>query len=79
MDSEKKTWLDIEPSKSNLRNRFLKDYVNQIASGKGGNHSALGGTLGLTIRRLEQAGISYQLTAHPGKGYYLQGIGGIGE
>lgn len=71
---ERVLWLDKEPSKSSLRSRSLKDYVEDIANGGGGRHSALGDTLGLTIRRLEEVGISYQLTAHPGEGYYLKGI-----
>lgn len=74
VDSEQSTWLDKEPSKSQLRNRMLKNYVDKIANGGGGRHSSLGDTLKLTIKRLEQAGVSYQLTAHPKYGYYLQGL-----
>lgn len=74
VDSEKLTWLDKESTKSQLRNRSLKDYVDTIANGGGGRHSGLGDTLKLTLTRLEQAGISYQLTAHPKRGYYLQGL-----
>lgn len=67
-------WLDKIPSKSQLSNKLLKNYVDRIAEGGGGNHSAAGDTLLLTIKRLEEAGVSYQLTAHPGYGYYLQGL-----
>ena len=68
------SWLDVIPRPQMLRSRSLKAYVNTIAEGGGGSHSGNGETLKLTIERLEAAGVSYQLTAHPGHGYYLQGI-----
>lgn len=74
VDNEKGTWLDLKTRPMFRRSRHLKDLISHIANGGGSSHSAYGQTLGLTIRRLEQAGISYQLTAHPGYGYYLQGI-----
>jgi hypothetical protein len=44
---------------------------------KGGTqHSARAAILPHIIRRAEQAGISYRLTAHPGAGYYLERIKG---
>lgn len=68
------TWLDREPSKSQLRNRFLKGLPASIAAGGGSSHSDRGETLRLLLTRLEQAGVSYQLTAHPKYDYYVQGI-----
>lgn len=70
----KQTWLDIIPPPKMIANLSLRDYVKKIAEGGGGSHSGKGETLRLTIKRLEAAGISYQLTAHPGYGYYIQGI-----
>lgn len=74
VDSEKRTWLDKEPSKSELRNVHLKQIVKNISEGGCSSHSAFGMTLKMTLKRLEQAGVSYQLTAHPGIGYHVQGI-----
>lgn len=74
VDSEIITWLDKEPSKSILRNKFLKEQIEYIKNGGGSNHSAMGATLRLLLTRLERADISYQLTAHPKHGYYVQGL-----
>lgn len=72
VDSE--TWLDREPSKSQLRNKFLKELPTHIAKGGSSNHSGRAETLRLLLTRLERAGVSYQLTAHPKYGYYVQGL-----
>jgi hypothetical protein len=74
VDSEKLTWLEKEPSKSFKRSRSLKEVAVSIANGGGSSHSARGDTLKLLLTYLERAGVSYQLTAHPKCGYYIQGI-----
>ena len=48
----------------------------QFLSG-GTGHSGLATTLSFIIERCEEEGVSYQLTAHPGKGYHMQPIEGL--
>lgn len=66
------TWLDTPPSKMQLRSRLLKDEATRlIADGGSTHHSAMGATLQVLIRRLEEAHCPYTLVARPGQGYSL--------
>ncbi len=68
------TWLDRAITANQSRSRMIKEVIEDIANGGNSTHSALGSTLQVIIKGLEKRGASYRLTAHPGKGYYLEGI-----
>lgn len=70
----KVTWLDRVITKSQARSKLIKEVIEHIANGGHSNHSPLGSTLQAVIKGLEKRGASYRLTAHPGKGYYIEGI-----
>lgn len=68
------TWLDEKPTKQQRRSLYIKGAVKRIKEGGMTSHSARGATLQILIEYLEQERVSYQLTAHPGCGYMIQGI-----
>jgi len=65
----KLTWLDRSMK---LRAAALRRLVDMLMSTRHSNHSGQGATLGPLVRHLETEGQPYRLTAHPGKGYYLE-------
>lgn len=66
-------WLRTAIPKQQLRSRYYKDLCKKMIE-KGGtsSHSGLGMSLRLILERLEDARCPYKLTAHPGRGYFVE-------